>query len=138
MFGIFSSGAKACTREDFKYTCLQKLKLKDELSDRELEMFLSQHPRLKDKATIDQNDFKEIFSEAIITARNAALNKEAEDPALLARYRQQMQESTRRASLSTQHRGAEGLSMADFQRQDAISVLMKVLKTVSALSLIHI
>lgn len=132
MFGIFSSGAKACTREDFKYTCLSKLNLKDELSDRELEMFLSQHSRLKDKATIDQTDFKEIFSAAIIAAREAALNKEAEDPALLARYRQQMQESARRASQSSQYRGAEGLSLVDFQRKDAINVLMKVLKTVPA------
>jgi hypothetical protein len=111
------------------------LNLKDELSDRELEMFLSQHPRLKDKATIDQRDFIEIFSEAIIAARNAALNKEADDPALLMRYKQQVQEqSARRASQTAHSRGTEGaaLSYMEFQRKDAINVLMKVLKTVSA------
>lgn len=61
MFGIFAAGAKACTREDFKYCCLQRLNLKDELSDRELDMFLRQHPRLKGKTTIDQRDFLEVF-----------------------------------------------------------------------------
>lgn len=131
MFGIFSRGAKACTREDFKYCCLQRLNLKDQLSDRELEMFLSQHPRLKDKATIDQRDFIEIFSEAIIAARNSAFDKDADDPALLTRYRQQVQEqSARRASA----RGPDGaaLSYSDFQRKDAVNVLLKVLKTASA------
>jgi len=96
MFGIFSRGAKACTREDFKYCCLQRLDLGKELSDKELEMFLNQHPRLKDKATISQRDFIEIFSNEIIAARHEALNRDADDPALLLRYTQQMQETTAR------------------------------------------
>ena len=59
-------------------------------------MFLNQHPRLKDKATIGQRDFIEIFSNEIIAARNEALNRDADDPALLLRYTQQMQETTAR------------------------------------------
>jgi hypothetical protein len=98
MFGIFARGSKACTREDFKYCCLRSLNLKDELSERELDMFWSQHSRLRGKAAIDKEDFADIFADAITAARSSALNKEADDAEQLRRYKQQVQETTRKAS----------------------------------------
>jgi hypothetical protein len=79
MFGIFARGSKACTREDFKYCCLRSLNLKGELSERELDMFWSQHSRLRGKAAIDKEDFADIFADAITAARSSTLNKEADE-----------------------------------------------------------
>lgn len=90
MFGIFARGSKACTREDFKYCCLRSLNLKDELSERELDMFWSQHSRLRGKAAIDKEDFADIFADAITAARGSTLNKEADDAEQLRRYKQQV------------------------------------------------
>ena len=55
MFGIFSRGTKLCNREDFKYCCLQRLELKNEITERELDMLLD--GRLKDNANMTQKDF---------------------------------------------------------------------------------
>jgi hypothetical protein len=51
MFGIFSRGSKICTREDFKYCCLQRLDLKREISDREIELLLES--KIGQRANID-------------------------------------------------------------------------------------
>ena len=41
MFGLFSQGQRNCTKEDFKHTCLQRLRLeKDGLTERELDILL--------------------------------------------------------------------------------------------------
>lgn len=72
MFGVFSRGTRSCTREDFKYCCLRRLNLKDQLSEKELDMLLE--ARLKDKPNMDQKQFVEIFSSAIGEARNEAQN----------------------------------------------------------------
>ena len=42
MFGVFSQGQRNCTKEDFKHTCLQRLRLaRDGLQERELDIFLN-------------------------------------------------------------------------------------------------
>lgn len=74
MFGIFSRGTKSCTKEDFKYQCLNRLNLKDQLTNKELDLFLNNHVKLKDKKNVEQKDFVEIFTAAITAARNAARN----------------------------------------------------------------
>lgn len=75
MFGIFSRGTKSCTKEDFKYQCLNRLNLKYELTEKELDLFLNHHVKLKDKKNVDQRVFVEIFSDALTAARNAARNQ---------------------------------------------------------------
>jgi hypothetical protein len=61
MFGIFSRGAKLCSFEDFKYCCMQRLNLKEDLKDKDIDIFLSTHKLLKGKKLIELSDFKEIF-----------------------------------------------------------------------------
>jgi len=75
MFGIFSRGTKSCTKEDFKYQCLNRLNLKDQLTEKELDLFLNNHVKLKDKRNVNQKDFVDIFSAAITAARNATRNQ---------------------------------------------------------------
>lgn len=127
MFGIFARGAKSCTHEDFKYCCLQRLNLKYDLSEKELDMFLNGHARLKGKNTIEQRDFVELFSNAIIKARNETQNQEALDRTLMLKYgdmmeqrEQDMQRSAmdasmgRRPSALSHSRTGEGVSLLDF------------------------
>ena len=40
LFGIFARGQKTVTKDDFKYTCLKRLQLEQEISDREMDMFM--------------------------------------------------------------------------------------------------
>jgi hypothetical protein len=40
LFGAFSRGQKTVTKEDFKHTVLNRLVLKKEISEREIDMFL--------------------------------------------------------------------------------------------------
>ena len=61
MFGIFSRGSKLCTFEDFKYCCMQRLNLKLELKEKDIDTFLISHALLKGKKVIEMTDFKEIF-----------------------------------------------------------------------------
>lgn len=44
IFGIFSRGQKTVSKEDFKYTTLQRLNLKKEISEREIDLFLRSCP----------------------------------------------------------------------------------------------
>ena len=46
MFGIFSRGMKTCTHEDFKYCCLQRLNMRNDISEKELDLFLAGNSRL--------------------------------------------------------------------------------------------
>lgn len=65
LFGVFSRGQKTVTKEDFKYTCLKRLQLNKDISDRELDMFLRGCPRLLNQEIISLEDFLMIFSAAI-------------------------------------------------------------------------
>ena len=67
MFGIFSRGSRSCSRDDFKYCCLQRLNLKSEISERELDMLLNR--KLETKSHMDQEDFVKIFKEQIRVAQ---------------------------------------------------------------------
>jgi len=49
MFGIFSRGERTCTHEDFKYCCLERLRLKDEISWQELDVLLKFNDILRDR-----------------------------------------------------------------------------------------
>ena len=44
MFGIFSRGQKLCSFEDFKYCCMQRLGLKQDLHENDINIFLTSHP----------------------------------------------------------------------------------------------
>jgi hypothetical protein len=65
IFGVFSRGQKTVTKEDFKYSCLKRLQLSKEISERELDMFLRGNPRLLDSEIITMDQFLEIFSTSI-------------------------------------------------------------------------
>ena len=74
LFGAFSRGQKSVTKEDFKHTVLNRLVLKKEISEREIDMFLSANPRLQDREVITLDDFLMLFSAAITQARHDALD----------------------------------------------------------------
>ena len=74
MFGIFSRGSRSCSRDDFKYCCLQRLNLKSDISERELDMLLNR--RLEAKTHMDQDDFVKIFKDPIRRAQELR-NEEA-------------------------------------------------------------
>lgn len=77
LFGIFTSGSKTVDRETFKMVIRRKLQLKDEISEKELDIFLKGNPYLADKEYIDLADFMQIFSAAITKARMDLQNTEA-------------------------------------------------------------
>lgn len=66
LFGIFSRGMLTATKEDFKYCCLQRLGLRTEISERELDLFLLGNAQLKDKNFIEREDFLAVFEGAIL------------------------------------------------------------------------
>ena len=65
IFGIFSRGQRTVTKEDFKYTILKRLNMKNEIAEREVDMFLKGNQYLVDKNIIDLVDFIQIFTQAI-------------------------------------------------------------------------
>jgi hypothetical protein len=91
MFGIFSRGMKTCTQEDFKYCCLQRLNMRNDITDKELDLFFQGNSRLQNKKVVEQRDFVEIFTNAIIKARSDALNQDAMDRTLMMRYQEMSQ-----------------------------------------------
>jgi len=75
IFGIFSQGQRNCTKEDFKHTCLQRLRLeRDGLTERELDIFLQSNEYMRDSNVIEKDEFIYVFSGAIAAARNERLN----------------------------------------------------------------
>ena len=83
MFGVFSQGQRNCTTEDFKHTCLQRLRLaRDGVQERELDIFLTSNDQLRDSNIIEKHDFVDVFAGAIAAARNERLNKIALDQSL--------------------------------------------------------
>ena len=49
------------------------------MSEKELDLLLDNHARLRGKANVDQADFVAIFSGAILAAREAQMNQDALD-----------------------------------------------------------
>ena len=71
MFGIFSQGKRNCTKEDFKHTCLQRLKLgNDGLNERELDVVLQSNAHFVNSNVIERNDWLAVFQGAVASARN--------------------------------------------------------------------
>lgn len=66
LFGIFSRGMLTATKEDFKYCCLQRLGLRTEISERELDLLLMGNNLLRDKNYIEREDFIAVFEGAIM------------------------------------------------------------------------
>ena len=76
LFGIFSRGQKSVTKEDFKHTCLKRLQLNKEITEREMDMFLRGCPRLLDRNDIALEDFLMLFSASISQARHDVMDEE--------------------------------------------------------------
>jgi predicted HAD superfamily hydrolase len=74
------------TKEDFKHTVLNRLVLKKEISEREIDMFLQANPRLQDKEIVTLDDFMMLFSASITQARHDALDQEALNNATIKRF----------------------------------------------------
>lgn len=77
LFGAFSRGMRTCTKEDFKYCCLNRFGLRTEISERELDLFLMGNNYFKDQNYIEKDDFVAVFESAIQQARHEGLNQEA-------------------------------------------------------------
>ena len=77
LFGVFSRGMKTCTKEDFKYCCLQRFGLRNEISERELDLFLMGNSYFKDNNFIERDDFVNVFENYIKQARHEHMNMEA-------------------------------------------------------------
>jgi hypothetical protein len=65
LFGVFSRGLRNCTKEDFKYCCLNRLSLRKEISESEIDMFLMGNSYFKDQELIERDDFVAVFETAI-------------------------------------------------------------------------
>ncbi|CDW85652.1 protein fantom [Stylonychia lemnae] len=88
LFGIFTRGQKNVTKEDFKYTCLKRLNLKNDISEREIDMFLRGNQYLVDKNLVELDDFVQIFTEAITRARSDFQNEIAIQQSAIRQYEQ--------------------------------------------------
>ena len=93
VFGVFSRGQKTVTKEDFKYTCLKRLQMSKEISEREIDMFLRGNPRLLDSEILTMDQFLDIFSAAIKQARNDILTEEAMQITTIKKYEEVMRTS---------------------------------------------
>jgi len=61
--------------------------MRNDITEKELDLFLSGNARLQNKTVMEQKDFVEIFTGAIIKARNDVQNQEARDQTY-ARFQQ--------------------------------------------------
>mmetsp|Transcript_20877 Transcript_20877/g.32230 ORF Transcript_20877/g.32230 Transcript_20877/m.32230 type:complete len:111 (+) Transcript_20877:2783-3115(+) len=86
MFGIFSRGSDACSINDFKYNCLQRLNLKEDLDEADLDRFVSSHSILSKKNYITREDFEAIFAVYIKKAKAEVLDRDAFDRQQMLRY----------------------------------------------------
>lgn len=123
MFGIFSRGGRICTREDFKYCCLQRLDLKSEISEREVDMLLE--AKLGQRPNVEQREFVQIFQRAIAAAREEALRQDAQDQSMVQRYNDMMRtkgDGTFKGQ--SLNRSESTGTLMDFQRKGAATVLI--------------
>lgn len=86
IFGIFSRGTRACSREDFKYCCLQRLDLKDVLGEREIDQLLDHN--IGKQPNVTQDDFVRIFRAPIERARQEYNLQHAIDQSTIQAYEQ--------------------------------------------------
>lgn len=90
LFGIFARGQKTVTKEDFKYQVLNRLQMKNDLTDKELEIFLKSCIQIRDRDFIDAQDFRTIFEAAISQARHDLANQEAIQSQTIHKYNELM------------------------------------------------
>jgi len=109
VFGVFSRGQKTVTKEDFKYTCLKRLQMSKEISEREIDMFLRGNPRLLDSEILTMDQFLDIFSAAIKQARNDILTEEAMQMTTIKKYEEVMRTSNQ---MQHQASGTFGASLS--------------------------
>ena len=62
--------------------------MRNDITEKELDLFLSGNSRLQNKKIVEQRDFVEIFTNAIIRARSDVLNQESLDRTLMMRYQE--------------------------------------------------
>ena len=93
LFGAFSRGQKTVTKEDFKHTVLNRLVLKKEITEREIDMFLTANPRLQHKEIVTLDDFLMLFTASITQARHDSLDQEALNNATIKRVQQMQRQS---------------------------------------------
>jgi hypothetical protein len=93
IFGVFSRGQKTVTKEDFKYSCLKRLQLSKEITEREIDMFLRGNPMLLDSEVLTLDQFLELFSTAIKQARNDILTEEAMQMTTIRKYEEAVRTS---------------------------------------------
>lgn len=86
LFGIFSKGQKTVTKEDFKYTLMRRLQLRNEISEKEIDMFLKGCHYIIDKEYVSLDDFIQIFSSSVNQARQDILDEEALQIQTIKRY----------------------------------------------------
>ena len=115
MFGVFSRGLKTVSKEDFKYTCLRRLQLAKEVSEREIEMFLRGNPRLLEKEIVTMEDFLMIFSAAITQARHDIMDEEAMQMKTIKRYEETIagEEREKRGSKKNEESMIGGKSLSE-------------------------
>jgi hypothetical protein len=93
IFGVFSRGQKTVTKEDFKYTCLRRLQLAKDISEREIDMFLRGNPQFLESEIITMDQFLMIFESPIKLARHDILNEEAMQLTTIKKYEETLRES---------------------------------------------
>ena len=111
VFGVFSRGQKTVTKEDFKYTCLKRLQMSKEISEREIDMFLRGNPRLLDSEILTMDQFLDIFSAAIKQARNDIMSEEAMQMTTIKKYEEAMR-TTNQQQMQHQASGTFGASLS--------------------------
>ena len=100
LFGVFSRGSKSVTKEDFKYTCLKRLQMGKDVSEREMDMFLRGCPRLAEKEIVSLEDFLMLFSASITQARHDILDEDALQLQTIQRYQQTMTNQSDQRTIS--------------------------------------
>lgn len=115
VFGFFSGGKPIATFDDFKYNCLQRLNLKNQLQEKELDFFIDNVEQLQGKTRFVEADFLIIFRHAM---RKALESLDLTDSVT--------DRSTRRRHASS----SKKMSLNDFLRDEVHKILVKcIMKT---------
>jgi len=119
LFGVFSRGTRSVTKEDFKYTCLKRLQMSKDISEREMDMFLRGCPRLAEKEIVGLEDFLMLFSASITQARHDILDEDAMQLHTIQRY-QQMQRTAQEEGVR------DSRSSVGFTEKEILDILAKM------------
>jgi hypothetical protein len=126
LFGAFSRGQKTVTKEDFKFTVLNRLQLKKEINEREIDMFLRGNPRLLDREILNLEDFQMIFSAAITQARHDHLDEEALGNATIKRYQQETMTKLSKNDFDRSFGANEPINQMTSKEADVLDILASI------------